>query len=304
MRIPSEESPAGIPGLSVVVVPLSGGASLLRCLEALQAQLPSGQLEIIVSHDDALDEVSTFRRRFPGVRFLQVANKSSYARFRTAGVRSARGRIVAITEDQCIPPPPWGANILKAHETPHAAIGGPIGKLTPDTSLGWAIYLREFTGYIPPVTEGPSASLTDCNVSYKRVALDAIGDVWAEAFHESEVHDALLKRGETLWLSPQLVTLQQRSMSLGTALRERRDFGRLYGSLRAKDLSAWKRVALVIASPLLPLLLTGRVVLAVLRKGHYLGACLRAFPYIALFATVWSWGEMLGYLTGTPSESS
>ena len=274
-----------------------------RCLDALRAQLPATQLEMIVPHDDTLPESDAFRREYNGVQFLHVPGRRTFAQLRARGVCAAHGRIVAITEDQCIPPGQWCANVLASHQAPHAAIGGPVEKHEPDTALGWAIYLREFTSYIPPVQEGASASLTDCNVSYKREALEAIRDVWAVAFHEPDVHGALRARGETLWLSPKLVTLQKRTMLLGAALRERRDFGRLYGSLRAKDLPAWKRWALVVASPLLPLLLTGRVVSAVFRKKRYVGACIRAFPYIALFAAVWAWGEMVGYLTGTPPES-
>jgi hypothetical protein len=292
------------PELSVVVVVLSGGASLRRCLDALRPQLPASQLEIVVPHDDALADAAAICQEYSAVRFLHERGRRSFAQLRAAGVRAATGQIVAITEDQCIPPGDWCANAIAAHASPHPAIGGPVEKHEPDTALGWAIYLREFTGYIPPVREGPSAALTDCNVSYKREALEAIRDVWAEAFHEPDVHAALRARGGTLWLSPKLVTRQQRTMPLGTALRERRDFGRLYGSLRVKGAPAWKRFVLIIVSPLLPLLLTGRVVMAALRKGRYVGACLRAFPHVALFAAVWGWGELLGYLTGTPPETN
>ena len=291
------------PELSVVVVVLTGGASLRRCLEALQSQMLPEKLEIIVPHTENLKEADAFRRQFPRVRFLHAPGKASYAALRTAGVRAAGGRIVAITEDQCIPPGQWCANILTAHNRPHAAVGGPVEKHQPDTALGWAIYLREFTNYIPPIEEGPSPFLTDCNVSYKSAALEQIRDVWADAFHEPDVHAALRLRGETLWLSAALVTLQQRTMPLGVALRERYDFGRLYGSLRVASAPLWKRVLLILASPVLPLLFLGRVVLTVLRKRRYVAACLRAFPYLALFSLVWAWGEFVGYLTGRAAAS-
>ena len=276
---------------------LTGGDSLRRCLEALQSQMPAEKLEIIVPHTANLEGTDAFRSQFPRVRFLQAPGKASYAALRTTGVRAAGGRIVAITEDQCIPPAHWCANVLTAHHSPHAAVGGPVEKYQPDTALGWAIYLREFTNYIPPVEEGTSPFLTDCNVSYKRAALEAIRSVWADVFHEPNVHAALRQRGETLWLSPALVTLQQRTMPLGVALRERYNFGRLYGSLRVASVPLWKRMLLILASPILPLLFLGRVVLTVLRKGRYVAACLRAFPYLALFSLAWAWGEFVGYLT-------
>lgn len=256
-------------------------------------------MEVIVPHDDGLLELDSLRRRFPEVRFLRQEGRRSYAGLRAAGVRAARGQIVALTEDQCIPPERWCANIVAAHAQPWGAIGGPVEKYEPDTALAWAIYLRELSSYMPPLPEGPAASLTDCNVSYKRAALAAVGDIWADAFHEPQVHAALQARGEKLWLSTGLVTYQQRTLQLRPALAERYEFGRLYGRLRTAALPGWKRLILIAGSPLLPGLLLLRVVFDVLRKRRHVRACLVALPYLALFATVWAWGELAGYLTRT-----
>lgn len=292
------------PELSVVIVVLNGGASLARCLDALRPQMPPERLEILVPCDARLPDAAEFQRRYPEVSFLPLPGRRPYAALRSSGLRAARGRVLAITEDQCIPPPQWCANVLEAHAAPHAAIGGPMEKQQPDTALGWAIYLREFTSYIPPVAEGPSESLTDANVSYKRAALEAIRDVWAEAFHEPQVHGALRERGETLWLSPALLTYQQRTMDLGEAVGERFAFGRLYGSLRVAGAPPARRLLLLAGSVLLPAVLLGRVIVAVVRKGRYFGPCLLALPHLALFATVWSCGEFTGYLTGRGGKRS
>jgi hypothetical protein len=258
---------------------------------------------VIVPHDDSLRELDFLRQRFAEVKFLHFCGQLSYAELRAVGVRASRGRLVAITEDQCIPPRDWCANVIAAHASSHAAIGGPVDKHQPDTPLNWSIYLRELGTYMPPVDEGPSACLTDCNVSYKRAALEAIAAVWRDEFHEQQVHAALRQRGETLWLSPALLTFQQRSMKLVPALRERYAFGRLFGSLHAAAIPAGKRALLITASPLLPALLVARVLWSVLGKRRHVRACLVALPYIVLFATLWTWGELLGYLTGRPSAT-
>lgn len=289
-----------LPDLSVVVVVLGGGTDLVRCLEALRRQQPALRTEVIVPHDDGLRDRDLLRARFPEVNFLAVPGEHSYAELRAAGVRASRGRVVAITEDQCIPPEGWCANILEAHIRPHAAIGGPVDKHGPDSALAWAIYLRELGTYMPPVQEGPSECLTDCNVSYKRAALDASAHVWAEAFHEPQVHKALREHGETLWLSPALLTYQQRSLEFVPALKERYEFGRLFGGLRAATVPAGKRLLLALGSPILPVLLVVRIVLAVFGKRRHVGACLNALPYLVLFAAAWSWGELVGYLAGRP----
>jgi hypothetical protein len=153
---------------------------------------------------------------------------------------------------------------------------------------------------MPPIAEGPSESLTDCNVTYKRDALEKIATVWMAEFHEPEVHAALRQCGETLWLSPALLTYQQRDIVLRPAIRERYEFGRLYGGLRVAHLSGFRRLALIAATPLLPLVMVARVLQGVIGKRRHIGVSLAAMPYLILFAAVWSWGELVGYVTGRP----
>ena len=118
-------APVAVPELSVVVVVLAGGPHLARCLEVLGRQAPmesrqpgAPPVEVIVPHDESLLELDSLRQRFPEVRFLYCAGRRTYAELRAAGVRAARGRLVAITEDQSIPPEQWCANIVAAHAQP------------------------------------------------------------------------------------------------------------------------------------------------------------------------------------------
>ena len=295
-------APETIPELSVIVIVLGGGAHLVRCLEALARQQGAPTMEVIIPRDARLGDgdCQSLQAIIPGVRFAPLPGRQSFAALRTAGVKAARGRIVAITEDQCIPPQRWCANILTAHAQPHGAVGGPVDKQHPDRIINWAIYLRELGQYMPPMSEGPSECLTDCNVTYKREALDEIAPVWSAEFHEPEVHAALSARGKTLWLSPALLTFQQREIILGPAIRERYEFGRLYAGLRVAHLSGVRRLLLIALTPLLPVLMVLRVLFGVIRKKRYIGVCLAALPYLILFAAVWSWGELVGYITGRP----
>lgn len=293
-------APAPIPELSVILIILGGKAHLVRCLQALAGQQGAPLTEVIIPHDERLSpaDADSLCRIYPGLCFAALPGRQSFAALRTAGVKAARGRIVAITEDQCIPPQSWCANVVAAHAKSRGAVGGPVDKQKPDRIINWAIYLRELGSYMPPLAEGPSESLTDCNVSYRREALDEIAPVWAAEFHEPVVHAALLQRGKTLWLSPGLLTYQQREIILGPAICERYEFGRLYGGLRVAHLSGLRRLLMASATPLLPVLMVWRVLQGVIRKQRYVGVCLAAMPYLFLFAAVWSWGELVGYVTG------
>jgi hypothetical protein len=290
------------PELSIVVVVLCGGTHNVRCLEALRRQRNAPPTEIVIAYDDTFPETAALQERFPEVKFVRAPGKRGYAEIRTLGVKASSGRLVAVTEDQCIPPEDWSAAVVVAHASPHAAIGGPVEKYRPDGLLNWAVYLRELGTFMPPVHEGLSNALTDCNVSYKRADLNAIESVWSTAFHEHQVHAALQERGGTLWLSPSLITYQQRTLKFYPAVAERYIFGRIYGGLRSGDISAGKRALLIAGSPLLPALLVIRVLAGVIRKQRYVGACFAALPYLVLFSFVWSCGEFIGYVTGQPGS--
>jgi len=41
----------------------------------------------------------------------------------------------------------------------------------------------------------------------------------------------------------------------------------------------------------------GRVMASVVGKRRYFGPCLAALPYLVLFSVLWSYGEMVGYVT-------
>jgi hypothetical protein len=304
---------APTPQLSVVVVIFAGGKHILRCLETLACQEGMANVEILIPYDERSSGIPDLQGQFPTIRFLPVHGHCTYAQLRALGVREARGTIVALTEDHCIPERFWCARILEAHKGSHAAVGGVVEKQVPDTALNWALYLSDYGRYMSPMAEGTVDELTDCNVSYKRSALEVIADVWRNEFHEPIVHGALQARSKSLWLSPRIVVRQQRSLCLGEAIRDRYLFGRLFGSGRIIKRqgvkneeqsigSAWiRRLIYMGGAVFLPLLLVGRVAGHVLRKRRYGAAFVRGLPALVLLNTAWAWGEFVGYVTGRPA---
>lgn len=293
------------PELSVVLVILTGGKDYLsRCLTSLAEQREAPSTEIIVPCDESALNLVSLSHEFPQARFLIIEGvRRTYAELRAIGVRESQGRIVAITEDHCTPSPDWCAQILRAHEAPYAAIGGAVEKKVPDSPLNWAFYLADYLRYMKPIPAGPAHNLTDCNVSYKRTALDAIATEWEEEFHEPTVHGALRANGESLWLEPRIVVYQQRGLNLRTAIRDRYAFGRLFASTRFVDLAPAQRLLYSLLAMSLPVVLVGRVAGHIFRKRRCVGEFVRAFPYLILISTVWAAGEFLGYLTGRAEES-
>ncbi|HEX6559878.1 MAG TPA: glycosyltransferase [Longimicrobiales bacterium] len=291
------------PSLSVVVVILAGPQYLVRCLTALQAQRGAKLLEVIVPHDDRVGDMAVLRRQFPAVQFVHQPGRHSYAELRSLGFRTARGDIIALTEDHCSPEPEWCATILNLHRGPYAAVGGSVDKSGHDSALNWAIYLSDFGRYMNPVHQGPAGYLTDCNVSYKRSAIEPIAELWADAFHETTVNWALQDRGEKLLLSPTVVVQQQRTLTWDYALRERFNFGRLFASTRVAAVGPAKRAVYAAASGALPFIIVGRVVRNVAEKRRAVSQFFMSLPHIIVLALTWSLGEFVGYLTGRASPT-
>lgn len=202
-----------------------------------------------------------------------------------------------------MPSPDWCAQILRAHANPHAAIGGAVDKVAPDTTVNWALYLADYVRYANPRPEGQTRHLTDCNVSYKKSLLDAIPNAWKNEFHEPIVHQALQERGQSLWFSPHIIVRQQRSMHLSAALKDRYSFGRLFGSGRVGGISSLRRVFCASIALFLPPLTVGRVTWYVFQKRRYASEFVRALPAFVLLNTAWAWGEFVGYVTGRPDTS-
>ena len=290
--------------VSVVVVPYAGVEAMRRCLDALAAQRDSAPLEVVIPVDDETVSWQSIASHTVNPRLVRAPGRPGPAARRALGVRESRGSLVAITEDHCIPDPGWIAEIRQAHNAPHAAVGGPVDKQEPDGTVAWALYLCDYGRYMSPVPEGPAAYLTDCNVSYKRAALDAIADSWRVEFHETTVHWGLAARGETLWLSPAMRVRQSRTRGLGSALHERYVHGRIFAGTRVQGAPLARRAALAVMAPALPAIIAQRAMRHGARGGRALRAAF-ALPAIVATGAAWSLGEFVGYVTGRgPGKAS
>lgn len=306
-------SHARVVKLSVVVTVVDGGATLARCLEALARQERPPPTEVLVPFDASLD-VGPLRARFADVRWIdlgrvecarpassEAGRHEFYDRRRAAGLAAATGEVVALLEDRGAPRPDWSRTVERLHARPHggrrpAAIGGAIECASPGW-LGKAVYLCDFGRYGLPRPAGPSDALSDTNVSYRREALQAVRATWQDRFHEPRVHAALAEHGG-LWFSHEVVVVQLREgLSLGRLLAERFHWGRLFGAERARAWPLRRRLAFILASPLLPLVLWAKIADERVARHRWLPAFWPAQLALVPLLVGWSLGEAVGYAT-------
>jgi hypothetical protein len=255
-----------------------------------------------------------FARRFPVFRFPELGPVETtrsttsaagqhelFDRRRAAGLAAATGDVIAMLEDRGVPRPDWARTLMTRHEElPHAVIAGAIEN-GRDRWLNWAVYFCDFGRYQRPFAAGPRPYVSNVNIGYKRRALEQTAGLWRGRYHETTVHWALLRSGETLYLTPDFAVDEIRgALRLPALLGERFSWGRLFAYTRAREGSAPRRLALAVLAPLLPVLLFARLTRLQMSKRVSLGRFIRVSPLVFVLLMAWSLGEAAGYLTGEP----
>lgn len=298
--------------LSVVVTVVEAGEALEECLHALEHQAQAPELQILVPYDDTVQGMDALRAAHPRVEFLALGSVATehdasspagahelFDRRRAAGLKAARGELIAIVEDRGIPRADWASRFVELHaRLPHAVIGGAV-ECGFEDPLAWAVYFCDFGRYQLPFEAGPAEYVTDVNVCYKRAALEATRELWQERYHETLVHWNLRERGETLYLTPEVVVDQRRRMlDLPTMIAERYHWGRLFAYTRVKHAPPFERLKFLAGSPLLPAMLLARHGRIQLDKRARFAQFLKVAPLVGTLLVPWSVGEAVGYVTG------
>ena len=300
--------------LTIVVTVVDGGRYLRDCLLAIMAMEDAPPLEIIVPYDTTIDDTKLLADEFPHINFIdmgvvtpvyplhtQSGQHELYDRRRSCGLKAATGDIIGMLEDRGHPSRDWAKTVVQLHALgKYNVIGGAIECMEPVSLMHWAFYVTDFGRYGRPFESGPVSWVSDINVSYTPKALADTRELWTERFWEMIVHRALMDQGQELYLSNELVVNHRRPpVTFANLLRERRDWGNLFGFVRTKRTSALERIGLIVMSPLIPPVLWVRHGLIQAQKGRGL-RYLAALPYIIMMTTAWTLGEVKGYITRRP----
>ncbi len=304
MQNPSEHERSTPPTVSVVIASVNGLPYPIACLEALESQEGDIPTEVIVADCTGPSTVAAIRERFPSTTILAFDEPTSVPALRAAGIAAARGRLVAVTEDHCVPRPDWIRRIVEVHErTGWAAVGGGVVIAPTDRTVDWAVYFCEYGHLMSPVPAGPSDVIPGMNVAYDMEQLAPMREVFAEGMWENFLHDRLRAAGYQMGLDPSIVVAHDKYFTVPMFLSERYHLSRAFAGGRVAGTSFPGRLAWALgAVTALPPLLVARAVRNVWRRPPHRRRFLAAFPLVVLFSLAWSIGEFVGYLTG-PGDS-
>jgi hypothetical protein len=211
------------------------------------------------------------------------------------GLLASDADLVAFTTAQMIPRPGW-LEALKAalRETGAAGVGGPIEPGSRLSSTDRAVALVRYSGYFPPLPGSPPIGPPGDNALYRRERLMEVESAWVDGFWEVDVHHALRDRGDTFAMADSAVVCFEGGIGLRSMVRQRVRHARRYGAGRSQGLATTARLARVLASPLVPPLLCGRIVRALRARGMALRPWLGSLPSLLVLASSWAIGEAVG----------
>lgn len=293
------QRPEGNVEVSVIIASYNSKCTIERCLRSLECQRTSGEFEVIVI-DSSTDGTSELvARRFPGVRLFAFTERRFPGDARNIGVSKSTGTIIAFTDADCFVDENWIQNIVAAHrENPQPVIGGAVDNGNPESYVGWAYYLSEFSQWIPQTTATSMVDIPTTCLTVKRWAFEKYGPFLEGTYCSDTAFNWRAVRGGYIPLFIPSITVWHINVTdLRNFLRRRLFHGRCFGRVRQVEqgLSSINRLAHILSTPFLPFLLFYRRALYVVGKQTYVKEFILSAPLVFAGLAAWSWGEMLGY---------
>ena len=286
------------PALTVVVPSVNGWGDLRGCLEALDRERASLPMEVIVPERCGREVREAIASVFPWVRTLPVPVGTPIPVMRAAAFAAAVAPTVAVIEDHVLVPSGWVRRISEARTDRARVVGGGVINAATKSTVDWAAFLCEYSQSARSAPPGPAIWLTGNNTAYDRALLMEFQSEIASGRWEDHLHDAMRRRGVTLWSRPDIVVQHKKHYTIREYAGQRFLISRAYAGTKLVDADPVRRFAYVLRTLVLPPVLLWRIVTRTLRSGTLRVPLLRALPLIAFFVIVWGAGEATGALAG------
>ncbi len=281
------------PQMSVVVVESGPGQLGHVFFDVLRPHLASGAIEIVAVTRGESEVVAAAP---DGTISICCPDATTVPRLRSAGMKAARGEVVALTESFCVPSPQWVPTLLDAfREGDPTAVGGPVDRQA-GRAVQWALTFCEYGRFFAR-EEGPTAELAGINVAYHKERLkEALGSIPEEVM-EMRIDAALRRSGSLMLWTPDAVMFDDSDRDFAAAWSSQYRHGRFFGGQRVMGASPFAKLTRALLSPLVPPVLLLRISKAVIAAGRGPQLLRSLAPLVGLLAA-WTLGEATGSLLG------
>ena len=293
---------------TVVVASFSPVETLCNCLDSLLIGAPGA--EIIVSTCLTEVQVDPLKTIYPSI-FFEISQEETEPekiklretrvfRLRAAGVKLAKGNVIAMIEDHCEVDSNWLLNMEKALEQGTVIAGGAIRNGDEQGLFKCALYWAEYAAMMPPFFNTSITYVSAVNSAYKRDLLFSCVDIWRNGFYDNEVHDALIAEGASLTLVGGSTVKTKLPFTRTQAIMHLYSGAIRYGSHRVGKKWHVERIIRLPATLLVPWVLTYIIFRNVrLRRPDQTGKFIMSLPWLLLLLSAWGAGELWGTLRGS-----
>lgn len=217
-----------LPYVSVIVPVLNGERVIGPCIKSLlDLNYPSKKLEIIIVDNNSSDKTARIIKKFR-VKYI-FEKRIGISSARNAGIKQAKGEIVAFTDSDCLVDKNWLKKHVKSYIDKNVVVvGGFIrDKKSENIYERWS----EKTFFVSPV-EGFVDSVIGCNMSFRSEFLKnhPFDENIIYGADESDLCQQVSKAGLKIYYNPKAIVLHKHRSSLSAIIKKyfKLGFGEIY----------------------------------------------------------------------------
>ena len=219
----------GAPLVSVVVAAYNAGGTLEPCLQSLE-RLEYPNFEVIIVNDGSHDNTSAIAAKFSQFNFVDLGSNRGLSAARNAGIRKAKGSIIAFTDADCEVDSLWLRFLVEAFENHDwAAVGGPNILPNEDGPVAAAVMVTPGGPAHVMLTDQIAEHIPGCNMAFRAQALERVGAFDPQfriAGDDVDLCWRLLMKKMVIGFAPGAFVWHHRRSTISAFLKQQMGYGR------------------------------------------------------------------------------
>lgn len=292
------------PKFSVIIPSVNGLPTIAECLTAIERQDCDFGFEIIVADRTNDGTKEYIQENFPLIKLIETEKNCGIPEMRAIAVEQAHGEYLVVTEDHCIAPENWLTEIFKAHESGYDVVGGAVENGCEKRLIDRAVFLCEYSSFMPPICDGEVHFVTGNNTSYRRSAIEKLDKNLLKNYWEYFWQNDLRQSGIKFLSVSNLIISHKKEFGFLYFLGQRFHYSRSFAAMRKQRSSVSEQIIYLLYTPFLPIHLIWRIFRNVLEKKTNYGNFFLSLPLLFIFMVSYASGEFIGQIFGAGDSLS
>jgi O-antigen biosynthesis protein len=161
--------------VSIIVAAYNAADTLESCLQSLE-RLDYPNFEVLVVDDGSQDNTRAIAAKFTKFKCIELGSNRGLSAARNAGIRKAKGSVIAFTDADCEVDSQWLRFLMEAFESNDwAAVGGPNILPPEDGPIAAAVMATPGGPSHVMLTDQIAEHIPGCNMAFRVDALEKVG---------------------------------------------------------------------------------------------------------------------------------